>query len=69
MGIHRKYKLIQKRLGINDAQVAEIFGYKNPMSFANSGKGKEKIIAGVVALFEKIAETQTDFWSFDDLDE
>ena len=69
MTTQEKYKLIQKRLGINDSQVAEMFGYKNAMSFANSKGGKDKVIAGIVALFEKIAETQTDFWSFDDLDE
>lgn len=65
MTTQEKYKLIKSRLGINDTQVAEMFGYKNPMSFANSGKGKEKIIAGIVAVFDKVAETQVGFWSLD----
>lgn len=65
MTTEQKYKAIKKRLEINDAQVAEMFGYKNAMSFANSKEGKAKVIAGIVALFEKIAESQTGFWSFD----
>jgi len=64
-----KYKLIQKRLETDDTQVAEMFGYKNRMSFANSGKGKEKIMAGIVALFERIAEFQGGFWDLDSNDE
>lgn len=69
MTTQQKYKSIKKRLGLKDSQVAEMFGYKNAMSFYNSGEGKDRVIAGIVALFEKIAETQTGFWSFDGLDE
>ena len=65
MTTEQKYKSIKKRLGLNDAQVAEMFGYKNAMSFYNSGEGREKIIAGIVSLFNIIADTQVGFWSLD----
>lgn len=62
MTTHEKYKAIKSRLRITDAQVAEWFGYKNPASFANSREGKEKVIAGIVALFDHIGKIQTEFW-------
>lgn len=62
-----KYKAIKKLLRIkSDAEVAKMFGYKNAASFANSGDGRDKVIAGIVAFFEKIAETQTGFWLLGD---
>lgn len=56
-----KYKAITRRLGITDAQVGEWFGYKNPMSWANSTR-KDKVMFGVVAMFEHIGGHQIQFF-------
>lgn len=70
MTTDQKYKIIKKRLGINNAQVAEMFGYKNPMSFANAKGGKGKVVSGFVATFELIAENrksvEVDFWRLEE---
>ena len=66
--VEYKYKFVKKRLKITDAQVSEWFGYKNPMSFANSS-GKEAIQKGVVSLFECIGATQVELFEVEDKNE
>lgn len=66
MTTKQKYNQIKKKLGVKDADIAEWFGYKNAMSFANSGEGKEKVMSGLVSVFEKIAEVQDGFFDLED---
>ena len=68
MTVTDKYKAIKKKLGMtSDEEIALMFGYKNVASFHNSKGGKEKVIEGVVTLFERIAtefnKTQNDFFN------
>lgn len=65
MTTEEKYKVIKKRLGLSDEDVARFFGYKSGVSFANSKEGRNRTVAGIVALFEHIGEKQTELFNFD----
>lgn len=58
--IAQRYRQAKKRLKITDADVAQMFGYSNAASFANS-PGKPKVEQGVVLLLDRINEIQSDF--------
>lgn len=47
------YNEIKKELSLNDAQVAEMFGYKSHLSFANSS-AKPRITQGIENIFNTI---------------
>lgn len=44
-------KDLKKRLNITDSHIAEMFGYKNLASYANSGNGKKKIEEGMLNMY------------------
>ena len=54
MSIDEKYKAIKKRLGLNDEDVAQMFGYANANSLRTSGQGRERLIRGIVELYEAV---------------
>jgi hypothetical protein len=46
---------VKRKLGLRDSDIAEIFGYKNAVSYANSAR-KHHIEAGVVKLYETMLD-------------
>lgn len=46
---------VKKYLNLTDADIAEIFGYKNAASYSHATR-KAKIEAGIVRLYELILE-------------
>lgn len=59
-----KYKAILRQLNLQAEDIAQMFGYKNAGSLANSS-AKERIQSGVVALFEHIGEHQVQFFQIE----
>lgn len=70
MTTEQKYKAIKKKLGMSDEEISQMFGYKNVTSFHNAKGGKEKVVNGVVALFDRIAfefnKQHNDFFTIED---
>lgn len=56
MKTKEKYNVIKNRLKVNDDDVAKWFGYKNGESFRKSSR-YQRMIEGVVFLYEKIGDT------------
>lgn len=53
-----KYELIKKRLGLNNSDLASMFGYKNPNQLnGNNSSRAEKFKIGIVRFYEKIGES------------
>ncbi len=46
-----KINEIQKELGLSQKDIAEFFGYKNRLSYANSAR-KDSIDKGIEAIYE-----------------
>lgn len=51
----KELKEIKRELGLTDADIGKIFGYKNAHSYYQSARRKH-IEAGVVELYKKIKE-------------
>lgn len=51
----KNIKEIKKAYGIKDKDIAEMFGYKNAMSYANAKEGKKKIERGLEEFFDRVA--------------
>ena len=49
-------KELKKELKLNDKDISKMFGYKNPMSYANAKRGKTKIEEGLVSFYQHIKE-------------
>ena len=45
-------KQVKKALGIKDADIAEMFGYKNVLSYRNAKEGKKKLDKGIIELYK-----------------
>jgi hypothetical protein len=54
-GIFMTIQEVKRKLGIRDSDIAEMFGYKNAVSYANSAR-KHHIEAGVVKLYETMLD-------------
>ncbi len=49
----KSYREIKKELGLNDSQIADMFGYKTPISYSTS-TAKPRIEKGIEGLYDKI---------------
>jgi hypothetical protein len=47
------YQEIKRKHNLTDAQIAEMFGYKNPQSFSHSS-AKKRIEKGIEAFYDKV---------------
>jgi|GEM_PF-3466562 len=50
----KTYKEIKKELGLKDADIAEMFGYKNVLSYRNAKDGKKRLERGIELLYSVI---------------
>jgi hypothetical protein len=50
-----KIKEVKRKLGLRDADIAEMFGYKNAVSYSNSAR-KHHIESGIVSLYQVILD-------------
>ena len=49
--MNQRYKEIKKQLGITDADVARMFGYKGAHNFRTSTR-KDKIVSGIIEFYD-----------------
>jgi hypothetical protein len=54
-GIFMTIKEIKRELKLTDADIAEMFGYKNAVSYSNSAR-KHHIESGIVSLYQVILD-------------
>ena len=45
---------LKVELDLKDKDISKMFGYKNPMSYANAKRGKTKIEEGLVSFYQLI---------------
>ena len=50
-------KHVKKALGLKDADIAEMFGYKNVLSYRNAKEGKKKLDKGIIELYKIMQRT------------
>lgn len=50
-------KEIKKALGLKDADIASMFGYKNVVSYRNAKDGKKRLDHGIEMLYQRITES------------
>jgi hypothetical protein len=51
-------KGIKKQLGITNADIAHMFGYKNEASYRNAKEGKNRLERGIEALYSLIKKSE-----------